>query len=287
MTLGKGLAALISENTLKELSQSYIPDLPIEQIAPNPYQPRISVKPESLVDLADSIRENGVIEPLIVTKKGEKRYEIVAGERRWRAAQLAKATTVPVVVKETSPQQMLELAIIENIQRKDLNPLEEATAFDQLVKLFKLTHAEIAHKVGYSRPGVANKIRLLTLPDEVKKYLLEEQLTEGHTRALMGLKSKEAMIAASKIIIRDGLSVRAVEELVRRLNQGQSTPRTSRNRILDEYTQSIETTLQSKFGPDVKLFRSKKGGKIVIPFANDDQLKKIYARLEKVENPAK
>jgi len=280
MTLGKGLSALISENTLKELNQAYIPDVPIEQIEPNPYQPRAEIKPESLMDLADSIRDNGIIEPLIVTKKGEKKYELIAGERRWRAAKMAKITQVPVVVKETSPQQMLELAIIENIQRKDLNPLEEADAFNQLVKLFKLSHGDIAKKIGYSRPAVANKIRLLSLPDEVKKNLLESKISEGHARALMGLTSKEAMVAATKIIIRDGLSVRAVEELVRRLNQHADKPRRAANAlILDKYSQTIENSLQKKFGDSVKLYRSAKGGKIVIPFTSDNELKGIYEKL--------
>jgi ParB family chromosome partitioning protein len=258
-------------------AQAYIPDLDIDLIVPNPYQPRIEIKPESLVELADSIRSNGIIEPLIVTKKSEERYELIAGERRWRAAKLAKLTVVPVLIKEASPLQMLELAIIENIHRKDLNPLEEALAFEQLMNLFNMDHTDIAKKIGYSRPTITNKIRLLTLPDIVKKNLLEGDISEGHARALLGLNSNEAMIAASKIIIRDNLSVRQVEELVRRLNQGVAKKyRTDSNDILDTHTRTLEVSLQKKFGTSVKLSRSNRGGRIVIPFRDDLELKRIY-----------
>jgi ParB family chromosome partitioning protein len=257
--------------------QAYIPELDISLIVPNPYQPRIEIRPETLIELSDSIRSNGIIEPLIVTKKSEQRYELIAGERRWRAAQLAKMPTVPVIVKEASPLQMLELAIIENIHRKDLNALEEALAFEQLMNLFNMDHTDIAKKIGYSRPVITNKIRLLTLPDPVKKYLLEDQISEGHARALLGLSSREAMIAAAKIVIRDRLSVRQVEELVRRLNEGSDKKyKTKKNDILDDHTQTLEVSLQEKFGTSVKLTRSNRGGRIVIPFKDDQELKRIY-----------
>jgi len=257
--------------------QAYIPELDISFIVPNPYQPRIEIKPESLIELSDSIRSNGIIEPLIVTKKSDERYELIAGERRWRAAQLAKMPTVPVIVKEASPLQMLELAIIENIHRKDLNALEEALAFEQLMNLFNMDHTDIAKKIGYSRPVITNKIRLLTLPDPVKKFLLEDQISEGHARALLGLSSREAMIAAAKIVIRDRLSVRQVEELVRRLNEGSDKKyKTKKNDILDDHTQTLEVSLQEKFGTSVKLTRSNRGGRIVIPFKDDQELKRIY-----------
>lgn len=279
MSLGKGLSALISKEAMSGISGAYIQDLPIEKISPNPYQPRIEIRPETLVELADSIRINGIIQPLIVTKIDDDHYELIAGERRLRAAQLAKIATVPVVVREASPQQMLVLAVIENIQRRDLNPLEEAMAFDQLITLFNMTHADIAGKISFSRPAVANKLRLLTLPQELKRYLLENKLAEGHARALLGLTSKEAMLAAAKISVRDKLSVRAVEELVRRLNQGQKKLTRKSMRIIDDYTQTIEKNLQGRFGTKVNLYRSAKGGKIVIPFSNDKQLEKIYQSL--------
>lgn len=274
--LGKGLSALISDQAISGGSQGYVAAMPIEHIVPNPYQPRIEMQPERLVELADSIREHGVIEPLIVTKKADDKYELIAGERRWRASKLAGMETVPAVIKEASAQQMLELAIVENVQRADLNPLEEAMAFEQLSNIFDLTHDSIAKKLGLSRPAVANKIRLLLLPEEIKRGLLEEKITEGHARALLGLESTETMIAAYKIIIRDNLSVRAVEELVRRLNKGQRRQDRKDMRIMDEKTTQIESYLRTKFGKGVTLSRSQKGGKIVIPFSTDDELDSIY-----------
>lgn len=272
--LGKGLSALINEDTITSVSSNngFFPNLPIELIVPNPYQPRSEMQPEKLVELADSIREHGVIEPLLVTKGKDNHYELIAGERRWRASQLAGMKTVPVVVKEATPQEMLELAVIENIQREDLNALEEALAFEQLHHSFNLTHDAIAKRVGISRPTVANKIRLLELPDEIKKGLLDEKISEGHARSLLSLKTKDAMIATYKIILRDHLSVRAVEELVRRLNKGQMKDKKRTNRILDDKTFQIESSLKEKFGKNVSFYRSKRGGKITIPFNNEDEL---------------
>lgn len=279
-SLGKGLAALITEQDMAgNLSPAYIPDLNIEFIYPNPYQPRIEIRPETLLGLSDSIRANGVIEPLLVTKKSETHYELIAGERRWRASKIAKIPTVPVIVKEASPLQMLELAIIENIHRKDLNPLEEALAFDQLMSMFNMDHADIAKKIGYSRPAVTNKMRLLTLPDEIKKMLLEDNITEGHARSLLGLATPEAMIATAKIVVRDKLSVRQLEELVRRLNAGHSKKADPQTREMDSYVHGLESTLQTKFGTNIKLTKSRKGGKIIIPFKDDQELKRLYDAL--------
>ncbi len=276
--LGKGLSALISESTISDISNGYLPKLPINMVVPNPYQPRAEIDPEKLVELADSIRQHGVIEPLLVTKKADNQYELIAGERRWRASKLAGLETVPVVVKEASPQEMLELAVIENVQREDLNPLEEGLAFEQLAQMFSLTHEQISKRVGLSRPAIANKIRLLSLPEELRKALLENKISEGHARALLGLKSKDTMIAAYKIILRDNLSVRAVEELVRRLNKGQMKQQKSTNRLMDEKTSLIETKLKEKFGEKIVLSRSTKGGKIVIPFKNDEELDSLMTK---------
>jgi ParB family transcriptional regulator, chromosome partitioning protein len=277
--LGKGLSALIDKDSISDISQGFIPNLPLDLIEPNPYQPRMNLAPEALVELSDSIREHGIIEPLLVTKKGEKKYELIAGERRWRAAQLANVKTAPVVVKEASPQDMLELAVIENIQRADLNPLEEAMAFEQLNNEFNMTHEQISRKIGLSRPAIANKIRLLSLPDEIKKGLLDEKISEGHARALLGLKKKDTMIPTYKVILRDHLSVRAIEELVRRLNKGKKMKKRKDMRILDEKTTQIETNLRDKLGEKVSLSRSKKGGKIVIPFKNDKELDSIVKEI--------
>ncbi|MDQ6985907.1 MAG: ParB/RepB/Spo0J family partition protein [Candidatus Dojkabacteria bacterium] len=277
--LGQGLSALIDKSSVNEISNGFIAKLPINLVVANPYQPRAQMNPEKLVELADSMREYGVIEPLLVTKKSENNYELIAGERRLRAAKLAGLKFVPVVVKEATPKEMLELAVIENIQREDLNALEEGLAFQQLSESFKMTHEQISKKVGISRPAIANKIRLLTLPEDIKKGLLEEKISEGHARALLGLKSEETMIATYKIILRDKLSVRAVEELVRRLNKGQMKTKKSTNRIIDKKTLSIETGLRERFGKSVSLARTKKGGKIVIPFKDDSELDDIVEKI--------
>lgn len=278
-TLGKGLSALINEDDVSQISSGFIPKLPIDYIVPNPYQPRTEMNPERLVELSDSIRKHGVIEPILVTKKSDTKYELIAGERRWRASQLAGMKTIPVVIKEATPKDMLELAVIENIQREDLNPFEEALAFEQLQKNFDMTHEQISKRIGLSRPSIANKIRLLTLPEEIKRGLLEEKISEGHARALLGLKDKETMIATYKVILRDHLSVRAVEELARRLNKGHKKNPKPRDRIIDERTIAIESDLQNKFGTKVSFSRSKKGGKIVIPFASDKELDRIVDQL--------
>ncbi|BCX13716.1 MAG: chromosome partitioning protein ParB [Candidatus Dojkabacteria bacterium] len=277
--LGKGLSALIDENKLTGLSGGFIPNLPIEYITPNPYQPRSEIKPESLVELADSIREHGIIEPLLVTKKSETHFELIAGERRLQAGKLAGLKTVPVVVKEATPQDMLEIAVIENIQREDLNALEEALAFDQLVKEFGLSYEEIAKKVGLSRSAIANKIRLLALPDDIKRGLLEDKISEGHARALLGLKKKDLMIPTYKAILKDHLSVRAVEELVRRLNSGKKLAKKKTIEVHDSYTTQLEMKLKDKFGPRVSLSKSIRGGKIVIPFKSDEELKELTNKL--------
>jgi ParB family chromosome partitioning protein len=280
--LGKGLSALISDDSMLKDEESYIPNLPIDQIKPNPYQPRMEIKPEELLELADSIREHGVIEPLIVTQRSENDYEMIAGERRWRAAKLAGLKDIPAVIKEASPQQMLEMAIVENIQRADLNPLEEALAFKQLTDNYKLTHTEIAKKVGLSRPAVANKIRLLNLPEMVKKAMLEGKLSEGHARALLGLPNDQAIVAAFGKIKKENISVRGAEELVRRLNQGRETKKSTSPTIKpDKKTVTYEKKLQSKYGDLVSISRSRSGGKIVFAFRDDREFDEIYGRLVK------
>lgn len=289
--LGKGLSALINKsidtelnfdnNQASNISEGFIPNLPVGNLEPNPYQPRIEIKPDTLVELADSIREVGIIEPILVTKKQNEnnKFEIIAGERRWRAAKLAGMDFVPVVVKESSPQEMLEIAIIENVQREDLNALEEALALEQLYKTFNLNHEEISKKVGISRSAVANKIRLLSLPEEIKKGLLEEKISEGHARAILGLSSNENMISAYKLILKEHLSVRSTEELVRRLNKGKNSKLRRSSRLIDERTVFFENKLKEKFGERISLARSQKGGKIVITFKSDDELNKIISEL--------
>ncbi|HEC65141.1 MAG TPA: ParB/RepB/Spo0J family partition protein [bacterium] len=282
--LGKGLSALISSTPAKGSEQAYIPDLPTDNIKPNPYQPRVEIKPETLVELTDSIREHGIIEPLIVKRITPSEFELIAGERRLRAAKLANVDKVPVVILEASPQQMLELAIVENVQRADLNPLEEALAFEQLISKFGVSHGEISKKVGYSRPAIANKIRLLTLPDELKRGLLEEKISEGHARALLGIKDRGVMIAAYKKVAKDGTSVRNTEELVRRLNSQvtkKEDTEEAKAAVKDTKIVNMEKVLKKKFSSKLSLSRSARGGKIIIPFKNDEELEEYYKLLLK------
>lgn len=278
-SLGKGLSALISDDSVIKDDHAYIPNLSIDHIKPNPHQPRMEIKPETLLELSDSIREHGIIEPLIVTQKDTDDYELIAGERRWRAAKLAGLKKVPAVIKEATEQQMLELAVVENIQRADLNALEEGLAFKQLADNFKLTHTDIAKKVGLSRPAVANKIRLLNLPEEVKKGLLEEKISEGHARALLGIISQDMIVAAYSRIIKENLSVRDVEKLARQLNEGQKEQKKQKKVKIDSKTKGFERNLQKKYGDKLKVHKGKKGGKIVILFSSEKEFENLYKKL--------
>jgi ParB family chromosome partitioning protein len=276
-TLGRGLMSLVSE---ENKNPAFIPNLNIEKIVPNPYQPRLNLNEIKLQELTESILESGIIEPLIVKRIDMDRYELIAGERRWRASQKAGLKTVPVVVKDVSPQQMLELAIVENVQRADLNPLEEALAFDQLVEKFQLTPSDIAKKVGFSPSLVSNKLRLLQLPDNIKQGLIDEVITEGHAKTLLGIKHEDTMLLAYRKVVTQKLSVRATEELVRRLNLGVKET-TKKNQILiDSTTTSYEQKLKSYFSSEkIKLARSKRGGKIEFRFKNDEELEQILKKI--------
>ncbi|MCL4366889.1 ParB/RepB/Spo0J family partition protein [Patescibacteria group bacterium] len=191
-------------------------ELDINLLEPNPLQPRGLITPESLSELADSIKEHGVLEPLVVAKTPAG-YQIIAGERRWRAAKIAGLASVPVIIRETSPQGMLEMAIVENVQRQDLNPLERAQAYRRLMEEFGLPNGDIAQRVAKSAAYISNTLRLLSLPDALKDALMSEQTTEGHVRALMGLEDPHLMIEGYKEVMRKSLSVRGTEDLVRRM----------------------------------------------------------------------
>lgn len=277
--LGKGLAALIDSREIDNSSSSYREKFDIEKIEPNPYQPRMHIAPEELISIADSIREHGVIQPLIITKSEDSdRYFIIAGERRFRASQLAGFKYVPVVIKDSSPQEMLELALIENIQRKDLNPLEEANSFLQLQNEFGLSQDEIAKKVSLNRVTITNKIRLLKLPDEVKEVVLNETMSEGHARALLGIRDQESLIAAADIVLKRGLSVRQTESLVRKINYGRGS-NSEKFRTIDEETEHYATQLSKKIGYTAYIKKMSKGGKIVIRYMYKKDLQAIAERL--------
>jgi ParB family chromosome partitioning protein len=278
--LGKGLSALISSEDINLTSKGYIPNLPIDQLSPNPHQPRMSIKPEDLIDLSDSIRENGVVQPLIVTKRAEKDYVLIAGERRWRASQLAGVKTIPVVIREASPQQMLELAVIENVQRKDLNPIEEALAFSELKDKFSMSHQDIGKKVGINRVTVVNKIRLLKLPDQLKQLVLDDKLSEGHARALLGIPDDDSMITAADVVLRKRLSVHATEELVRRIVQDNKLT-SGRPRRLSPRALQIEKSLKKIFtNTTLEVRKLKGGGKITIRYHGKDGLEAILKKIK-------
>ncbi len=270
--LGKGLEALIppAEGPTVGLMQ-----VPISAITPNPMQPRTALDPEALAELAASIREHGLIQPLIVTQLAPERYQLIAGERRWQAARMAGLPTVPVIVKEATPQQALELALVENIQRADLNPLEEASAFHQLVEEFGLTQEQVAERVGKSRVAVTNALRLLRLPVEVKQALAEGIIHAGHARALLSLSTPEAQVAALKVVIKKELSVRQTEELVRRLL---TEPRPQKaGQAPNPETQALEQEFRASLGTKVNLYRNRKGqGRLVIHFYSEEELQAIY-----------
>ena len=246
--LGKGLAALISSNQVDNSSSSFVPEFSIELIEPNPYQPRMHIDPNELIQIADSIREHGIVQPLIITRKRDSdRYYLIAGERRLRASQLAGFKTVPVVIKDSSPQEMLELAIIENVQRQDLNPIEEASAYKQMQDEFGMSHDEIAKRVGFNRVTITNKIRLLNIPEPVKEDILNGKLSEGHARALLGIKDKTSLIAAADLVVKRGMSVREAEALARKISFGKGSS-TRIWKTTDEETNKYSDMLSRKLG---------------------------------------
>jgi ParB family chromosome partitioning protein len=229
---------------------------------------------ESLAGLAASIREHGVIQPLIVTQVGDA-YQLIAGERRWRAAQLAGLTVVPALVKESTPQQMLELALVENLQRADLNPLEEAGAYRQLMDEFGLTQEQVAERVGKSRAAVANTLRLLRLPDELKAALAAGRISEGHARALLALPDAGLQRRALALVEMRGLNVRQTEELARRLLEEPEEPGARAVPLSPQDRDAVER-FRARLGTKVNLVRGKQGGRLVIHFYSEEELQAIY-----------
>ncbi len=275
--LGKGLDALIPGGESR-LPGNSVALLPVDAIRPNPRQPRSHFSEEALDELAASIREHGVIQPLIVAQAPEgEGYVLIAGERRLQAAKRAGLTRVPALVREASEQQLLELALIENVQRADLNPLETAEAYRQLHEEFGLSHEEIARRVGKSRVAVSNTLRLLKLPLAVQKALLEGRITEGHARALLGLASPEAQEAALRTVENKRLTVRQTEELVRRL-QGERPSARPRKTAAPEL-RDLEARLETTLGTRVRLTRTRKGGAITIYYYSDEELEALLHKL--------
>lgn len=286
--LGRGLSALISAVPLPTPPTRLVP---LREIHPNPRQPRRFFDEERMAELAESIRQQGVLQPLIV-RKVEQGYELIVGERRLRAAHRAGLESVPVVVKEASDAQSLEMALVENIQREELTPIEEALAYRQLMEEFHLTQEEIASRVGKSRPAVTNLLRVLTLPDEVKEEVDRGRISVGHARALLTLENPQQQLEVARQVIRQGLSVRETESLVARLPRGSSRPAlppaSARDPTLladesklrpDVHLRAIEEELLHVLGTKVRILPRRKGGRIEIEYYSDEQLESLVHRL--------
>jgi ParB family chromosome partitioning protein len=280
--LGKGLGALLP-NMDDDNNNGPQMELEINLITANPYQPRREFSNEKLTELADSIRIHGIIQPLLV-REFDGKYQLIAGERRLRAAKLAGLTEVPVVIKEMSEQSMMEVAIVENIQRENLNPIEEAEAFRRLMNEFYLTQDDIAKKVGKSRPAIANTLRLLNLPKEVQSDLGSGTLTMGHARALLGLRTPEEQKHIWAQIQMQQLSVRETEELIRKLNEPPAVSRETKAKIniisdKDPNIQLVEEELQQMLGTKVTIREKGKGGKIEIDYYSTEEFERICEKL--------
>lgn len=292
--LGKGLDALIPGSFQQEpaasgfeaqaRNDSGLLIVPVEQITPNPRQPRSHFNQSTLAELAVSIKEHGIIQPLLVssnpsTSSGQAQgYTLIAGERRLQAAQLAGLTEVPVIVRQTSDQQKLELALIENIQRADLNALEEAHAYRQLTDEFRLSHEQIAERVGKSRVAVTNTLRLLKLPDPIQQALVDGSISEGHARALLALTTPQAMLAAMSTVLAQELTVRQTEELVRKLSGEKPVSTPKRGPSPDVL--ALEERIRGSLGTKVSLKAGKKGdGSLTVYFYSEEELNALLARL--------
>lgn len=275
--LGRGMAALLPVVAAADDKNYFV--CPIEQIRPNRNQPRKQFAPEKLEELASSIREKGVIQPLVVTKK-DGYYEIIAGERRWRASQKAGLRELPVVIREASEDAVMELALIENIQREDLNAIEEAQAYKSLVEHFGISQDEVAKRVGKNRTTVTNALRLLKLPEEIQKDVVEERLSMGHARALLGLEHEEQLQKARQEILHRQLSVRATEELVNRLKRGVKVVEKPA-RQPDLLMVALEEQLQKQFQTRIAIRRNNTGkGALEIHFNSADELTRIVDLLQ-------
>lgn len=275
--LGKGLSALIPD--APEPARSGPTEVDVDLIAPNEYQPRVRPDDTRLDELAQSIRANGVIQPIVVHKV-DGGYRIIAGERRWRAAQRAGLTRVPVYIKEIAAgkdEQLLEMALIENIQREDLNPIDEAAAYERLSTDFKMTQEEIAAAVGKDRSSVANHLRLLKLPQEVRSEVAGGRLSMGHARALLAVQDEAGQRQVARDVIAQNLSVRETETLVKRI--GRSTVGRTARAGNDVNTRAAEERLRLHMGTRVRIVRRGKGGKIEVDFTNEDELQRLFERL--------
>lgn len=269
--LGKGLNALIGDI---DEQREEIELISIEEIRTNPYQPRKTFDADALEELKTSIETYGIIQPIIV-RKSIKGYEIVAGERRYRAAKLANLTEVPAIVKDFDDAKMMEIALLENLQREDLTVIEEALAYKSLIEELKLTQDELSNKIGKSRSHISNTMRLLSLPEDVIAYVNSGQLSMGHARAILGLKKKDQLTSLVKRIIRDQLNVRQVEQLVQRLNEEKKPKKRQQTKKKDIFILRQEEILREHLGTNVKIEKNKQKGKIEIEFYSNEELEQL------------
>lgn len=275
--LGKGLSAIIPEARELGDGEREFFQCPIESISPNPYQPRRVFRDEELEELANSVKEKGVITPLLVSRTDEG-YRLIAGERRWRAAQKAGLKRVPVVIRESTPLESLELALIENIHRKDLNPIEEALAYRRWLDDSRTTQETLAVRLGKDRSTITNMLRLLSLPSSIQKDLIEDRLTMGHARVLVGLKDQEEQKSLRDRIVKNGLSVRQAEALVKKA--AEKRPQGGKGPGEDDYyTRSLADTLKRSLGTKVDIRKKGRKGSIVIYFYSDDEFDRLLDRL--------
>lgn len=277
--LGKGLDLLIPTTADNGIDDTNPQMLKISQVEPNREQPRKKFDKEALEDLAGSIKQYGIIQPIIVCKKDDY-YEIIAGERRWRAAKMAGLKEVPVVIREYSEKEIAEISLIENIQRENLNPVEEAIAYKKLIEDYELTQEELSQRISKSRTLIANTMRLLKLEESVQKLLADGKLSAGHARALLGLEDPEQQRAVAKLIVDEALSVRQTEDLVKKLNEPEKEKKSSKKIKNSVFYKDLEKNMTENLGTKVKILQKEQGkGKIEISYFSEDELDRIYTLL--------
>ena len=276
--LGKGLSALLPDYEAEAREESTIKNIPLDEIQPNPYQPRKDFDQEKLKELADSIREHGVVQPVILAPGNDGKYIIIAGERRWRAARMAGFESVPALIKETDEKTLLQIALIENLQRDDLNPIEEANAYKKLIDDFQLTQEELAKRLGKNRTTIANTLRLLNLPPKVKSAILEGKITEGQARPLLGEKDEKIQQKIADEVIRQRLTARQVEKMVSKKEKEKSAEKEEENEIQaanELFTHEVKEELQARLGTKVKIQKKKNRGFIEIEFYSEEDLDRV------------
>ena len=282
VALGKGLGALIPEIEEADERPKDFFYCDIELIRPNRFQPRLQFPEDELDELCQSIKEQGILQPLLIREEKDG-YQLIAGERRLRAAKKAGLTQVPVVIKRISDSKLLELSIVENIQRANFNPIEESEAYHRLITEFNLTQDQAATRVGKSRSAVANFLRLRQLPDQIKASILDESLTMGHARALLGAENSAQQMAAWRAVVKKGLSVRETEDLIRSLKNEKKKPKVPRKSSEDRYLVSLAEDLSRHFGTKITIKKHGQRGKVQIEFYSNDDLDRLIERLRQTK----